>query len=136
MADRAPLTSINRLDASKLEYYTVYIKAKTVLEEYFQGQDSITKGAAREFCNGMLQVCQSRAFLATRDRRVGIGSTGTQTGDLVCIFENSCAAFIVRSVEDGNHVLVGEAYLDGLIYGEAMEMRDRGILEFEEIRIV
>ena len=136
VADRAPLTSINSPDASKPDYYTAYAEAMTVLEKYAQGQDSMAEGAAREFCNGILQVCQSRSFLATRDHRVGIGPTGSQVGDFVCIFENSCIAFIVRSFGGGDCSLVGETYVDGLMYGEAMEMNDRGIVEFEEICIV
>ena len=36
---------------------------------------------------------------------------------------------ILRENEDGKHVLIGKAYVDGFIQGEAIELMNQGLLK-------
>lgn len=45
-----------------------------------------------------------------------------QVGDSICIFFGGPAPFVVRRDNEGDsHLLVGEAYVDGLMDGEAID---------------
>jgi len=55
-------------------------------------------------------------------------------GDLICIPLGCCHPVILRKVEE-HYVNLGEAYVDGYMYGEAMEMLERGELKLEEFEL-
>ena len=45
-----------------------------------------------------------------------------QVGDSICIFLCGPAPFVVRRDDEGDsHLLIGEAYVDGLMDGEAID---------------
>ena len=62
-------------------------------------------------------------MIGTREGRFGFTCTGARLGDVVCVFNNSVSPFVVRRVDevDGRTrwKLVGDAYVSGLMYGEA-----------------
>jgi hypothetical protein len=51
----------------------------------------------------------------------GIGPAHTQNGDVICIFLGGDIPFIIRDNGDGSYRLIGEAYVHGVMAGEAME---------------
>jgi len=70
-----------------------------------------------------------RRFFTTRNGYIGLTSPGSLPEDRVCIFLSGATPFIIRenasaSIENGNRVwsLVGEAYVHGLMDGEALNM--------------
>jgi hypothetical protein len=70
-----------------------------------------------------------RSFISTRGGRVGVAPLSARQGDLICIFYNGFTPFIIRPIQDGqfrtSYELIGESYVDGLMYGEAFRMRDK-----------
>jgi hypothetical protein len=64
-----------------------------------------------------------RAFVRTEDGRIGLAPKHTQRGDMVVILWNAGSPYVLRPVENGNFKLVGEAYVHGLMYGEALAGR-------------
>jgi hypothetical protein len=75
---------------------------------------------------------------------MGVGPPATVPGDMVCVARGACLPLIMREVDvaeedKGNSagrqprkvVLVGDAYVDGLTYGEAY---DETVLQEFELR--
>jgi hypothetical protein len=54
--------------------------------------------------------------------RVGMGPKATRRDDLACIFHGAPAPFIIRRRGNGRYIFVGEAFVDGIMHGEAMGM--------------
>jgi hypothetical protein len=61
-----------------------------------------------------------RAFVSTEGRRIGLAPQHTLPGDKVVILWNAGSPYVLRPVGDGSYKLVGEAYIHGLMYGEAL----------------
>ncbi|KAE9377436.1 HET-domain-containing protein [Stipitochalara longipes BDJ] len=75
-----------------------------------------------------------RRFFISSSKAMGLGSTEIMEGDLICIPLGCCHPLILRKVEN-HYVNLGEAYVDGYMYGEAMEMLERGELKLEEFEL-
>jgi hypothetical protein len=61
-----------------------------------------------------------RAFVRTEGGRIGLAPQHTLPGDKVVILWNAGSPYVLRPVGDGSFRLVGEAYVHGLMYGEAL----------------
>jgi hypothetical protein len=61
-----------------------------------------------------------RAFVSTEGGRIGLAPQHTRPGDKVVILWNAGSPYVLRPVGDGSFKLVGEAYVHGLMYGEAL----------------
>jgi len=44
---------------------------------------------------------------------------GAETGDLICILYGGEVPYVLRPQRNGYNVVVGECYVDGIMYGEA-----------------
>jgi hypothetical protein len=64
-----------------------------------------------------------RAFVRTEGGRIGLAPKHTLPGDKVVILWNAGSPYVLMPVGNGNFKLVGEAYIHGLMYGEALEGR-------------
>jgi hypothetical protein len=57
---------------------------------------------------------------------MGLGPLTTQAGELICILYGRPTPFILRPDPDENtYQLIGEAYVNDLMDGEAFELRDK-----------
>ena len=57
---------------------------------------------------------------------MGLGPSRVETGDRVVIFDQAKVPHILRSRANGGPAkLVGDAYVHGIMYGEALKMDDR-----------
>ncbi|KAJ9636395.1 hypothetical protein H2201_003560 [Coniosporium apollinis] len=66
-----------------------------------------------------------RCIFVTDNSRIGLGSRSCQPGDVVCIFFSAECPFILRKVPTrDSFLLISEAYVDGAMYGEALDERD------------
>jgi hypothetical protein len=73
-----------------------------------------------------LLACCDRRFFTTTAGRVGIGPRCMQPEDIVVILRGGRTPFILRKKSDG-YWLLGDAYVHGVMHGEAVQMeRDRG----------
>jgi hypothetical protein len=69
---------------------------------------------------------QGRSLCVTDNGRVGLVSQSCQPGDCLCIFLGANMPFALRKVEgQESFILVGDAYVDGVMYGEALQDRDK-----------
>ncbi|RDI88464.1 hypothetical protein Vi05172_g1473 [Venturia inaequalis] len=65
--------------------------------------------------------CYNRRFYRSKHGRFGWGVDSIEAGDIVCILDGASAPFILRPIEGGSHILIGDTYIHGLMYGEGMK---------------
>ncbi|KAL9579091.1 MAG: hypothetical protein Q9203_006846 [Teloschistes exilis] len=86
------------------------------------------------FFHRFITVTRNRCFFATANGRIGIGPADTQPGDDVRVIIFCPTPYILR--EQGSvYEFIGEAYVDGMMYGQALEMVDQGNLTKERFTI-
>ncbi|KAK4168246.1 hypothetical protein QBC43DRAFT_296909 [Cladorrhinum sp. PSN259] len=59
-------------------------------------------------------------FCRTKRLYAGLAPGGACVGDRVCIIHGMPAPFLVRECLDGSYKVVGECYIHGIMYGEAL----------------
>jgi hypothetical protein len=76
-------------------------------------------------------TCLERTFIITRKGYFGIAAPGTRKDDLVCVLRGGNAPFILRSENRNLYNLLGDAYVHGIMSGEAVQGAKTGdITEF------
>ncbi len=75
-----------------------------------------------------------RRFFISSSKAMGLAWREIREGDIICIPLGCCHPIILRR-EENHYINLGEAYVDGYMYGEAMEMLERGELELEEFEL-
>ncbi|KAI4640795.1 hypothetical protein J4E93_008387 [Alternaria ventricosa] len=90
--------------------------------------DRITKGfdsgkmmSARDA--SFVDYCMNRRFFVTGAGRVGIGPRCMQPGDVIVVLRGGRKPFILRKKSDG-YWLLGEAYVHGIMDGEAVQLHE------------
>ena len=73
-------------------------------------------------------IC-NRALGATSRRYLGLFPQDSLPGDIVCIFDNSDVPFVLRPTFDGHYLLMGDCYIHGIMFGEALQ--EPGLLRRE-----
>jgi hypothetical protein len=73
--------------------------------------------------NSLLSTCTARTAFITAGGWLGFGPFCMEAGDIVVVFAGADVPFVVRRTQDGSgdFLLVGEAYVDGLMFGELFE---------------
>jgi len=67
------------------------------------------------------QINVGRRFIVTREGKIGLASQSCKPGDSVCIFLEAKNPHILRKVENQDAFeLIGAAYVDGMMDGEAL----------------
>jgi hypothetical protein len=115
-------------------------RGKVRLEPYLEFQDQLEIGFSdrpqqnyrttngRDYGRSVEAACTRRRFFSTKAGRLGLGPWDTNSGDIVCIFYLSPTPFFLRQdVILGTFRLVGEAYIDGLMYGEGFNLLDESV---------
>jgi hypothetical protein len=76
-----------------------------------------------EITNPIASFGSGRSVCATVRGDLGQVPFGTHPGDLVCILKGGIVPFLLR--EDGDcYQLVGECFINGIMYGEALDRQD------------
>ncbi|KZM19394.1 hypothetical protein ST47_g9454 [Ascochyta rabiei] len=87
-------------------------------------------------------ITQNNTLVVGERGYVGLGPKETQVGDMLVVLKGADTPFILRRIVDpsdtgdGIHcTLKGEAYVHGLMHGEAIEAERAGLLETTTFRI-
>lgn len=83
-------------------------------------------------CSPLL-VMSSRLLYATANGRIGVGPKDLCIGDQVWIVPGSTIPFILRPVSGGRYRIVGETYVHGVMFSEAVP---KGEFELTDIELV
>ncbi len=84
--------------------------------------------------NIALNSLEHGRFFRSMKGYIGIAELRTHDEDHICVLLGANIPLMLRQVDD-HFVLVGQAYVKGLMYGEAIEMMKRDELEVETIDI-
>lgn len=113
--------------ADGIRHYHNYIRKMRVSfaglsDEACESYDNELAGKYRD---RLLISCKRRKFFSTSGGRVGMGPACIEPGDKVCIFYGAMHCFLVRFDQGENEpeMLLGEAYVHGLMHGEGLEGR-------------
>ena len=81
------------------------------------------EGDYERFVTDVKMVCQGRTFLFTERGRYGLGPMIASPGDLCCVLFGATVPFILRKTDrEGHYKLIGEAYIHGIMRGEALRL--------------
>ncbi|KAJ4164493.1 hypothetical protein LMH87_006166 [Akanthomyces muscarius] len=61
---------------------------------------------------------RGRTLFRTNKLMLGLGHVAVQPGDIVVLLWGEKSPFIIRTRENGGFTFVGDAYIDGIMYGE------------------
>lgn len=75
--------------------------------------------------------CFNRSFITTSSGRMGIDPSETEVGDTFSVILGGGVPCIIRRHRTGRWLFVGEAYMNGLISGEAVGACRLGIIQEE-----
>jgi hypothetical protein len=131
------------------EFYALYWRC---LELFWMGDVNISPSwlkpsvhrLANNFYIKVVRACKGQRFFVTKSGRLGLCPPETVPGDLVVALYGAKAPFIIRpqpkdywSEEEGNmvlyqggYILIGDCYVDGIMYGEAARRSDLLTKEF------
>ena len=93
-------------------------------ERYTQGQ--LSAKLNKHFNLGMVSdgIAYQRVFFISWNGFMGLAPKGTLPDDEVVLFLGARVPFVIRESEDGGWKLIGECYVYGIMFGEAMEGLD------------
>lgn len=61
---------------------------------------------------------RERTLFKTNKLMLGLGHVAVQPGDIVVLLWGEKSPFVIRPIEKGGFTFVGDAYVDGIMYGE------------------
>jgi hypothetical protein len=87
------------------------------------GWDDAVVSATQRYIAALQEVAWARVFFITKYGYIGLGPLSTFVGDDVAIFYGEKTPYILlsRSRKSATFHLIGEAYIHGLIEGEALQ---------------
>ncbi|KAI4170113.1 MAG: hypothetical protein LQ346_008900, partial [Caloplaca aetnensis] len=74
----------------------------------------------RPYVGAINRILKERSLIVTTDGRLGLAPEATQPGDKICVLLGCESPLLLRPDRSGNHVVVGECYIDGMMSGEAL----------------
>lgn len=87
------------------------------------------KGNAELFTTSVYIIAQSMRFATTVRRGLYVlAPTAVKKGDLVCVLFGGATPYILRR-HGSRYLLVGECFAYGMMFGEGIEMLERGEVE-------
>ena len=96
--------------------------------------DELRNHIDKAFWYDFLRVARNRQFCVTKKGYIGWAPTASEKGDRICLLKGGQVPYVVRPhrKKKGEWTFLGEAYVHGLMKGEAMK---DGKLEMETIRL-
>ncbi|KAI1439855.1 heterokaryon incompatibility protein-domain-containing protein [Annulohypoxylon stygium] len=129
--------NINRRKASETpkefyNHFNAYLSHLLQVRGRVQGKgepfERIKEQGESDAYQGLAQCkCRNRSFFFTQTGYMGLGPD-VQTGDLVCIFFGAEVPFVLRP-KSACYEFIGDAYVHGVMEGEAVGMQRPGILK-------
>lgn len=116
-----------------LEGYSFYSLLQR--ERSFSPTSFLQSPAAFRYANGLSRACSGRLFFVTSSGRFGLGPPLTKPGDIVAILYGGEVPFVLRSIGDGIYKFVGQCYVEGIMFGEALRAHEAAGGTDESIRI-
>lgn len=123
---------------SKIDFAAPYLSFRRFMQASLDVGETISAkenldSAAQKFAACLHLMSRRRRFFATKAGRIGIGPSNTEPGDKVVVIFYCPTPYILRPATDGpaprSWQFVGEAFVTGFMYGEALKMLDENKVE-------
>ncbi|KAJ6784256.1 hypothetical protein PWT90_10534 [Aphanocladium album] len=111
---REPVTAA-QLSAHDIDYIWEYAGPKEG-----ERRQAVVDGFVRDAWEQAVQITRNRTLIATADGRIGLAPTAAKPGDTITALDGSNVLVILRQERTG-YMYVGEAYVEGIMYGELKE---------------
>jgi hypothetical protein len=95
---------------------------KGITPEFYEMVDRLREYRPIEIALGMFN--RGRRLCKTLGDRLAWVPDSAMPGDSICLFYGAPTAFMLRGTASGTYTLIGEAYLQGFMNGEAVEIDD------------
>lgn len=87
-------------------------------------QPTIDGRSAALYCGEIVAKAFKRRPFVTTKGYLGLGPDDIKAGDVIALVMRSQVPFVLREIADGKYKLIGEAYVDGIMDGEAVAGRE------------
>jgi hypothetical protein len=115
--EKQPWDPIDHFDESMAYLVQVWSLDTTNFEDNFA---ALARGGDR-LMHKLLELTQGKQFIETEQGYAGFAPVGTEVGDVVCVLLGSDLPVILRRSDVAqNWLVVGTAWVHGLMYGEAI----------------
>lgn len=101
-------------------------KCYDIFTGWLLGRETLDDEQSRAYALSVAAGTSGRPYISTKKGRVGIAPPGTKQGDLICIFYGAPVPYFLRFDESGVARLIGDGFVNGMMYGEALQIDDRG----------
>ena len=98
---------------------TEFLSFNDLREHALAGRHLVTEG--RLYMQISENFLPTHAFVLTHKGNMGWVPRGTEPGDLICIVFGVRMPLVVRAIEHGKYILIGAAYIEGIMQGEVFE---------------
>lgn len=85
--------------------------------------DNISLSMVKEFLQRVQEAVWNRQLIKTKRGHLGLAPDTAEKGDMVCILYGCSVPVVIREADNGNHELVGECYIDGMMDGAALTVQ-------------
>jgi hypothetical protein len=116
----------------ELDFVAPYLGLKRFVQATLDAGESISEDGnvgrdVLRYVRVLERITKHRSFFATKRGRIGIGPSDAQVGDRLVVAFYCPTPYLIRQIEaDTRFRIAGEVYVHGLMYGEALEMFDKG----------
>lgn len=106
---------------------------ESFLQKQLKPEDSLLNWSSKVKMSLNYMAKQERPILFTDKEFVGsvCYSEEVKIGDIVCILLGCPIPMVLRPVDD-HYLLIGDIYLDGVMYGEAIKLLNKGKTELQD----
>jgi hypothetical protein len=102
--------------AELLGAYDVWADIQAHADNYNYYEAKLNVEALLAYC----QVIKNRRVISTLNWRLGIAPNSVDIDDIVCILHGSPTPVVLRMLSDGTYVVIGQAYVEGIMRGGAV----------------
>jgi hypothetical protein len=130
-ADTHGLSKVNRFcDALPIfKEEILQIKNKRIqrhLRKFLNSRDGRNllqggRGKPSKIFNDFMRMSSGRSPFVTEHGHLGVSSSEVRQGDIVALIAGAQVPFVLRPCRNGEYSIVSEAYVDGIMEGEAAE---------------
>lgn len=106
-----------------------------VIVENFTATEETAKRKAMRFITQNVNFAWGRRFFTTKVMGLmGLCPSLVRRGDLVVILHGGSTPYVIRRIKNGRYQFIGECYVHGFMYGEAMEKEEA--MEIQDFELV
>ncbi|KAF7877307.1 hypothetical protein EAF04_000990 [Stromatinia cepivora] len=109
-------------------------KSEFPLSPFSTGRETLDEKERLALLISACWTMNKRRFLVSNTGVIGLGPWNSSKDDLICILPGCRFPVILRKIDD-HYILMGEAYIDGFMYGEGIRGVQNGLYDLGTFEI-